>query len=162
MQPSFILSRVVAVRLATSWLRPINETTPIATADWLLAVGCWDWEILTSNLCCLSPFKSSFYFPTPLYIFELCGVLINKVLQGFETILLLVGCLHLLPTHLLLLIDWLVSLIRLYMIPQSIMFRIHNLCVGRKNLLTHNVDVKTWRAGHFPVNPWTCSNKSTI
>ncbi len=46
----------------------------------------------------------------------------------------------------------------LYMIPQSIMFTIYSLSVGREKLLTQNLDVKTWRAGHFPVNRWRCSN----
>jgi len=40
------------------------------------------------------------------------------------------------------------------MIPQCIMFGICRLWVGREKLLTQNLDVKTWRAGHFPVNGW--------
>ncbi len=31
------------------------------------------------------------------------------------------------------------------------------LWVGREKFLTQNLDVKTWRAGPFPVNRWRCS-----
>jgi hypothetical protein len=51
--------------------------------------------------------------------------------------------------------DWLAALIGppcdFYMIPQCIIFTIYRLWVGREKLLTQNLDVKTWRAGHFPV-----------
>jgi hypothetical protein len=37
------------------------------------------------------------------------------------------------------------------------MFTIYSLWVRREKLPTQNLDVKTWRAGHFPVNRWKCS-----
>jgi hypothetical protein len=46
----------------------------------------------------------------------------------------------------------------LYTVPQCIMFNIYSLGVGRENILTENLDVKTQSTGHFPVDRWRCSS----
>jgi hypothetical protein len=57
--------------------------------------------------------------------------------------------------------DWLIALIGprvgLHMIPQCTLFSIYCLWLGSENILTQNLDVKTWCAAHFPVNHWRCS-----
>jgi hypothetical protein len=85
MQAFSILSWVVAVGLATSWLPPLQARPPITMTDLLHVVSCWDGEILTLVCANLTSCKLPFFFfllKIHLYVFSIGNVFINKVLQG--------------------------------------------------------------------------------
>jgi hypothetical protein len=54
--------------------------------------------------------------------------------------------------------DWLDALIGpLVVFAWFLRYNVYYLQVVGEKLLTQNLDVKTWRVGHFPVNRWRCS-----
>jgi hypothetical protein len=98
LQTSSILSWVIVVGLTTSWLPPLQNTSPISTIDLLQVAGSlygkiwstyykWSffdmytfWHLVWANLTSCK--FSFFFFLIPLHIFLIYGVSINKVLQG--------------------------------------------------------------------------------
>jgi hypothetical protein len=88
MQTSSILSRVITVGLVIFQLSPHQDTPPITMANLLKVVNCWDGEILSLVCVNLMPCKFSlFFFLILLYIFQICNVFINKVLQGDKNLM---------------------------------------------------------------------------
>ncbi len=76
MQTFSILNQaIVVVGLATCWLPPLQNTPPITMTDLLQVVNCWDLFLTSFQF-------SLFFFLIPWYIFQICSMFINKVLQG--------------------------------------------------------------------------------
>jgi len=93
-----ILSQAIIVGLATSWLPPLNDTSPISTIDLLQVANFWYGKIWPTYYKQLFFYMDRFWhlgwanltscklsllcFFILLYIFLIYDVFINKVLQG--------------------------------------------------------------------------------